>query len=130
QTFSHSDNFYTSAFISTQGHLWTTHGRTDDFNEREWPVTGYGRSLRGDPDSGGVAEVARPAEGSMFDWLGKNSVSYEIMGEIVGIPKMGPIDAHYPGGLIQSIGYPDVEKACYVAGRARVLCDLPSFVYM
>lgn len=130
KTFSHSDNFYTSAFISTQGHLWATHGRTDDFNEREWPVTGYGRGLRGDADSGGVAEPARPAEGSMFDWLGKNQISYEIMGEIVGIPKMGPIDTHYPGGIIQSIGYPDIEKACYVAGRAKVLCDLPSFVYM
>ena len=55
RSFSFSDNFYTSAFISTQGHLWTTHGRTDDFNEREWPVTGYGRGLRGDADSGGAA---------------------------------------------------------------------------
>lgn len=135
KTFAHSDNFYTSAFISTQGHLWTTHGRTVDFNEREWPVTGYGRGLRGDSDSGGVIDVGRPDEGSLFDWLGKNNVLYEVMGEIVGLPTFippntDPVDNGYPGGFIQSIGYPDNEKACYVAGRARVRCDLPKFVYM
>ena len=135
KTFAHSDNFYTSAFISNQGHLWTTHGRTDDFNEREWPVTGYGRGLRGDPDSGGVADQARPAEGSVFDWLGNNGVPYDLLGEIVGVPSTvpanhSPFDARYPGGLIQSIGYPDIEKACYVAGRARVLCDLGNVIYL
>ena len=135
RTFAMSDNFYTSAVISTQGHLWTTHGRTDDYNEREWPVTGYGRSLRSDADSGGVTEVGRPEEGSMFEWLGKNAVPYDLLGEIVGVPDTlpegyNPIDGHYPGGLVQSIGYPDVEKACYVAGRARVLCDLRNVVYM
>lgn len=135
RTFAHSDNFYTSAFISTQGHLWTTHGRTDDYNEREWWVTGYGRGLRGDADSGGVTDQGRPAEGSMFDWLGKNNVPYDILGEIVGGPASAPpghnpFDSRYPGGIIQSIGYPDIEKACYVAGRARVLCDLGKVVYM
>jgi DNA-binding beta-propeller fold protein YncE len=90
KTFSHSDNYYTSAFISTQGHLWATHGRTDDYNEREWPVTGYGRSLRGDPDSGGVTDLGRPSEGSMFDWLGKNNVPYDVLGEIVGVPSGPP----------------------------------------
>jgi DNA-binding beta-propeller fold protein YncE len=135
KTFAQSDNFYTSAFISTQGHLWTTHGRTDDYNEREWWVTGYGRNLRGDADSGGVTDEGRPAEGSLFDWLGKNNVAYDILGEIVGGPSStptdhNPFDPQYPGGIIQSIGYPDVEKACYVAGRARVLCNLGNVVYM
>ncbi|MBI4955692.1 MAG: hypothetical protein HY908_26975 [Myxococcales bacterium] len=130
RTFAHSDNFYTSAFLSTQGHLWATYGRTDDFNEREWPVTGYGRGLRGDGDSGGVADVARPAEGSMFDWLGQNGVPYDILGEIVGSPVDAHFDVRYPGGFIQSMGYPDVEKACYVAGRARIACDLGKFVFM
>jgi hypothetical protein len=44
--------------------------------------------------------------------------------------KKSPIDVNYPGGFIQSLGYPDVEKACYVAGRLRVRCDLGAFVYM
>lgn len=135
KTFAHGDNFYTSAFLSTQGHLWATHGRTTDFNEREWPVTGYGRGLRGDADSGGVAEVSRPDEGSLFDWLGKHDVEYEVMGEIVGLPSVkpegySPVDGKYPGGIIQSIGYPDIEKACYVAGRARVLCNARSVTYL
>lgn len=135
RTFTTSDNFYTPAFISTQGHLWTTHGRTVDFNEREWPVTGYGRSLRTDADSGGVNELGRPDEGSLFDWLGNNNVSYDILGEIVGLPRnppagTNPVDSHYPGGPVQNIGYPDVEKACYVAGRIRVVCDINSVVYM
>ncbi|MFO0593208.1 MAG: hypothetical protein U0441_37035, partial [Polyangiaceae bacterium] len=135
RTFSHSDNFYTTAFLSNQGHLWATHARTTDFNEREWPVTGYGRGLRKDPDSGGVVDVSRPDEGSLFDWLGNNNVPYDILGEIVGMPSTfpeshSPTDSKYPGGLIQSIGYPDIEKACYVAGRARVRCDLGNVTYM
>ncbi len=135
RTYAHSDNFYTSAFISTQGHVWTTYGRTDDYNEREWFVTGYGRGLRPDADSGGVTDQGKPAEGSLFDWLGNNNVPYDILGEIVGGPASAPadhnpIDPMYPGGIIQSIGYPDVEKACYVAGRARVLCNLGKVVYM
>jgi hypothetical protein len=133
--FGTSDNYYTPAVISTQGHLLTTHGRSDDYNEREWPITGYGRNLRGDPDSGGVIDLGRPGEGSLFDWLGNNNVQYDILGEIVGTPKMTspdhqPLDSRYPGGLIQSIGYPDIEKSCYVAGRARVTCDLGKVTYM
>jgi hypothetical protein len=130
KTFAHADNYYTDAFISTQGHLWATHGRTDDYNEREWWVTGYGRNLRGDPDSGGVVDMGRPSEGSMFAWLGNNKVKYDILGEAVGLPENAPTDLKYPGGFIQSIGYPDVEKACYTAGRERVLCNLGSVVYM
>jgi DNA-binding beta-propeller fold protein YncE len=129
KTFSFSDNFYTSAFISTQGHLWTTHGRTDDFNEREWPVTGYGRGLRSDADSGGVIEVGRPEQGSVFDWLQGSGVRYDVLGEIVGSPSKlpvdyAPIDGKYPGGPFQNITYNDLEKACHTAGRLRVACDL------
>jgi hypothetical protein len=115
--------------------VWTTYGRSNDYNEREWWVTGYGRNLRGATDSGGVADEGRPVEGSLFDWLGNNAVPYDILGEIVGGPSsapMGhdPIDPQYPGGIIQNIGYPDVEKGCYVAGRARVLCNLGNVTYM
>jgi hypothetical protein len=37
---------------------------------------------------------------------------------------------HYPGGPFQNIGYNDLEKACYAAGRERVRCDLGNFTYM
>jgi DNA-binding beta-propeller fold protein YncE len=135
KTFARSDNFYASAIRSSQGHMWTAYGRTTDFTERTWGLADIvGRSNRGLPTSG-IGAVGQPIEGSLFDWLDAGGVTYDILGEFVGAPKAppagrNPIDAHYPGGPIQSIDYHDGEKACYVAGRARVLCDLESFVYM
>jgi hypothetical protein len=134
--FSMSDNFYTSAEISSLGHVWTTYGRSNDYNERTWAMAAYGRNARpSDVQNGGVVDVGRPEEGSLFEWLGQNGVAYDILGEAVGIPKdppttHPPIDFHYPGGFIQSPSYPDVEKACHIAARARVTCDLGSVVYL
>jgi len=134
--FAISDDYYTSAELSVQGHVWTTYGRTSDFNERTWAMDGDGRNTRNTPfPASGILDVGQPEEGSLFDWLGKNGVVYDVLGEGVGSPrvekgKKSPIDTNYPGGFIQSLGYPDVEKACYVAGRLRVRCDLGSFVYM
>ena len=49
-----------------------------------------------------------------------------MLGEIVGSPaaddQVPPaVDGKYPGGPFQNIGSNDLEKACYTAGRARVL---------
>jgi len=134
RSFAISDNYYTDAIYSTQGHVWTTWGRTNDFNERTWAVSGSGRNTRIIP-GGGVIDVGKPEEGSLFDWLHTNGVVYDLLGEIVGSPnKDDPnrpaVDGHYPGGPFQNIGYNDLEKACYTAGRARVLCNLGTFVYM
>jgi hypothetical protein len=135
RTFAHSDNFYTVAEISSLGHVWTTYGRSSDYNERTWAAS-YSRSARpGDVQNGGVVDVGKPVEGSMFDWLGKNQLPYDILGEGVGVPTIfvaghSPTDFKYPGGFIQSPHYPDVEKACYLAARARVRCDLGNLVYM
>jgi hypothetical protein len=134
RAFSFSDNYYTDAVYSTQGHNWTTYGRATDFDERTWMQTENGREGRSVP-GGGITEVGMPAEGSLFDWLLANKVPYDILGEIVGSPRaLDPdhpaIDVHYPGGPFQNILYPDLEKACYVAGRARVLCNFGNFVYM
>lgn len=135
QDFAHGDNYYTDAELSQQGHFWTVYGRSSDYNERTWPIDGYTRDIRHTPfPSGGVVDVGRTEEGSAFDWLGHHDIGYQIMGEALGLPPPSPgdnpIDSKYPGGFIQSIGYPDVEKACYVAGRARVLCDLRAFSYV
>ena len=118
---------------STQGHTWDTYGRSNDFDERTWAVSGDGRNARSIPGSG-VANVGKPVEGSMFDWLGNNDVYYDILGEVVGFPAVTstvhpPVDAKYPGGPFQNILYDDDEKACHIAGRARVTCDFGSFVY-
>ncbi len=133
RSFAISDNFYTDAVYSTQGHTWDTYGRSNDFDERTWAVSGDGRNARSIPGSG-VANVGKPVEGSMFDWLGNNDVYYDILGEVVGFPAVTstvhpPVDAKYPGGPFQNILYDDDEKACHIAGRARVTCDFGSFVY-
>ena len=129
-----SDNYYTDAIYSTQGHVWTTYGRTSDFNERTWAVSGAGRSARSIP-GGGVIPVGEPIEGSLFDWLADNKVQYNLLGEIVGSPQADTqvppaVDGRYPGGPFQNIGSNDLPKACYTAGRLRVLCDLGQLTYM
>jgi len=134
RSFAISDNYYTDAIYSTQGHVWATYGRTNDFNERTWAVSGSGRDARVIP-GGGVITVGKPEEGSLFDWLASNQVEYNLLGEIVGSPETDnqvppAVDGKYPGGPFQNIGYNDLDKACYTAGRARVLCDLGTFIYM
>ncbi len=129
KTFTMSDNFYNLAIKSTQGHQWTTHGRTTDFCERTWSLDSRQVPLCG------VASPGKPVEGSLFDWLVNNSVPFDILGEIVGVPSKAPpgknpVDALYPGGPFQHIDYNDLEKSCHAAIRARVKCDLGSFVYM
>ncbi len=134
RTFTVSDNYYTQAIYSTQGHVLTTFGRANDFDERTWIVSGSRTSDRKIP-GGGLIDVSRPVEGSLFDWLGDNGVPYDILGEIVGTPTNipadhDPIDARYPGGPFQNIGYNDLEKACYIAGRIRGYCNLGTVTYL
>lgn len=136
RTFATSDNYYTSAELSIQGHTWTTFGRTSDFTERTWSLTEYSRSVYDSQiQPQGVVGYGRPVEGSAFDWLIKAGVPTDILGEAEGAPaETSPthpsVDLSYPGGFIQDIGYPDNEKACYVAARARVFCNLGKFTYM
>jgi hypothetical protein len=136
RTFATGDNYYTSAELSIQGHTWTTFGRTSDFTERTWSLSNYSRSAYdSEVQPQGVATYGRPTEGSAFDWLINAGITTDILGEAEGSPTASSpthpsIDVAYPGGFIQSIGYPDNEKACYVAGRARVFCNLGQFTYM
>ena len=135
RTFAMSDNYYTDAVQSAQGHMWTTYGRTSDFEERTWAVSGGGtRDARTLP-LGGVSSNGRPVEGSIFEWLGTHQVDVSILGEAVGSPSAGVFDhliadPSYPGGPFQNIDYNDLRKACYAAGRLRVECNLPAFTYM
>jgi hypothetical protein len=129
RTFTVSDNFYNLAVQSTQGHQWTTYGRTTDFCERTWSADARMVPLCG------IGEVGRPEQGSVFDWVQGSGVRYDVLGEIVGSPSKlpvdySPIDGKYPGGPFQNITYNDLEKACHSAGRLRVACDFNAFVYM
>jgi DNA-binding beta-propeller fold protein YncE len=134
--FTVSDNYYTDAELSQQGHFWTVYGRSSDYNERTWAIEGYTRNIRGlILPTGGVLDIGQPVEGSSFDWLGRNGIGLDIFGEALGVPREkapgpNPVDVNYPGGFIQSIGHPDVEKACHILGRARVVCDVRSFAYI
>lgn len=127
--FTVGDNFYNLAMQSTQGHTWTTYGRANDFDELTWDD-----AMRPVPLSG-VASLGKPVEGSLFDWLQKNNVRYDILGEIVGNPASlpadySPIDFKYPGGPFQNISFIDLPKACHGAARARIACDLGKLTYM
>ena len=129
RTFALSDSFHNLAVQSTQGHTWTAYGRANDFNERTWSD-----DARPVPLSG-IGDIGRPEEGSLFDWLQRGDVRYDLLGEIVGNPASlpegyNPIDVRYPGGPVQNISYNDLEKACYTAARVRVACNIGSFVYM
>lgn len=129
RTFATNDNFYNLAVKSTQGHMWTTYGRATDFCERTWSSDARTVPLCG------IGEVGRPEEGSLFEWLTKHQVNFDILGEIVGngsgkVGGKNPVDTHYPGGPFQNIPYIDLEKACYTAARARGACDLGRLVYM
>jgi DNA-binding beta-propeller fold protein YncE len=126
-----ADNYYTDAEFSSQGHVWTTYGRTTDFTERVWHIaaSGKGREL-----GGGVTEAGRAEEGSIFEWLLALNVEQDILGEATGLPlppkgKRNPLDQSYPG-LAQMVGLEDTTKACYFAARARARCDLHDFVYV
>jgi hypothetical protein len=126
--FTNADNFYSLAVQSSQGHQWTTYGRATDVCERTWSSDQLIPYC-------GVADVGKPEEGSLFDWVQKGNVRYDILGEIVGTPSSAPqgynpVDVTYPGGPYQTIEYNDVEKACYAAGRVRVSCNVGTFVYM
>lgn len=133
RAFTVGDNYYTDAVFSTQGHVWATYGRTSDFNERTWAISGPRSSSPRAVPGGGVIDVGRPTEGSLFDWLFANKVPFDIMGEIDGQPDLppgtkAPLDIKYPG-VGQAITLNDLPKACYAAGRVRVTCDLGNFVY-
>ena len=137
--FAIDDDYYTSAEVSVQGHVWTVFGRTFDFDERQWFLTGYGgRQVYDSPTTQpqGISDNGRPAEGSVFDWLAANNVPYDVTTEALAIVSAPPVDGHnpihfdIPGGATQAgIGYPDVERACYLAAHVRALCDLGQFVY-
>ena len=131
RTWTIADNYYTDAEYSNQGHVWLTYGRTTDYTERTWVVAASGK---GRESLGGVLDVGRAEEGSVFEWLLKHDQEFDILGEGTGLPKVpkgkrNPVDSRYPG-IVQNIGLEDVTKACYFAARTRALCDLHAFTYM
>jgi DNA-binding beta-propeller fold protein YncE len=131
QQFTVFDNYYTSAEQSLQGHVWTAYGRTTEFVERTW-LAAWGRGLR--LPVMGVAQ-GKPVEGSMFNWFQREKILFDNMGELAGAadddkrtPKNCCLDPLYPGKFYAQ-DESDARKACYIAARARVTCDLKPFTY-
>jgi hypothetical protein len=82
----------------------------------------------------GVSQ-GKPIEGSMFSWLQREKVMFDNMGELAGAvdddmqtPRNCCLDPQYPGKFYAQ-DEPDTRKACYIAARARVTCDLKQFSY-
>ena len=129
RTFAVSDNYYTDAIYSTQGHVWATYGRTNDFNERTWAISGSGRNARAIP-GGGVIAVGKPVEGSLFDWLADERRPVQPPRRDRRQPRRPTrrcpprSTASTRAGRSRTSGTTTSTKACYTAGRARVLCDL------
>ena len=126
KAFTNFDNYYIPAEQSLQGHVWTSHGRSTDYIERTWSSS-WGRGVRA-PKAGIDRVFGSPGEGSLFLWAERNKVPYDDMGEIVGGGDQG-FDSNYPG-LVFSQTTPDTEKACYIAARARAVCDLKALTYV
>jgi sugar lactone lactonase YvrE len=126
RTFAHSDNYYSGAEQSVQGHVWTTLGRTTDFVERTW-LTTWGRGYWGIPPQLTV-EYGYPEEGSIFDWLERVGVSATNYGEIVGSRNNAPARG-YPG-VVYNTGVLDRLKAEFLRGRWQDRCELRSFTYV
>jgi sugar lactone lactonase YvrE len=124
-TFAHSDNYYSDAEQSIQGHYWDSFGRSSDVDERRWVVT-WGRNEFGSTQAPGVTDNSSPLEGSVFGFLQSEGVTIENDGELIGA--LAYRNTHWPGGT-SSTTIPDTTGACYLAGRARATCDLPQFVY-
>ncbi len=123
--FAMSDNYYSHAEQSIQGHFWTTHGRTTDFVERTW-LTSWGRGYWPTPPAG-LSEVGQPEEGSAFDFVVRNDVSATNYGEIIGASGLAPARG-FPG-LVYSY-LPDRDKGDFVASEVQRECNLRSFTYI
>jgi DNA-binding beta-propeller fold protein YncE len=123
--FAHMDNFYEDAEQSIQGHYWTVFGRSTDYDERRW-LNIWGRGQFNVTFSPGIGEDTQPLEGSVFTWLKNAGISVQNGGELIG--GLGFRDLQWPGGTTESV-IPDTHAACYIAARARVLCDPPRFTY-
>ena len=124
-TFAHSDNYYSDAEQSIQGHYWDVFGRSSDIDERRWLIT-WGRGEFGQTAAPGVADYSAPLEGGVFATLQAGGVTIENDGELVGA--LAYRNGKWPGGSSAS-QVADTMGACYLAARARATCDLPQFVY-
>jgi hypothetical protein len=133
RAFVSSDNFYSNAEASIQGHQLTAGGTITDFVEKGW-LTVWGRHTR-TPVANGT-RVSAPMNGYYFQALARAQVDYIDYGEIVGaaggLPTDKPVafDVMWPGGIVFNLGSKDVDKAIYFAQTVQSWSFLPHFAYV
>jgi len=121
--FTTSDNFYTDAEVSLQGHVWTTHADCNDYTNK----------MRHDQLAvGGVEPTARPGTMSIFQLLKKQGISFRNYGEGVAfVPEFIDEMRDYidPKVSFYNQAVSDVAKGREVA-REIENGIFPSFVYI
>lgn len=117
-----SDNFYSEAPNSDNGHIFLTSAHITEYIERAWLDSKKLDDLLGYQ----LLPGATPSVGNYFVHLLDHDRTIQIYGEIVGMfaeSKTGkgqPVDysdGTYPGGPFVNYKFPDEDKAEYIAGR-------------
>jgi DNA-binding beta-propeller fold protein YncE len=80
------DNFYVESEVSADGHEWTMGAYASDFVERTWPLSYRGNRRVPYPAEGHNYEIAKPAEGYLWDRAAAKGVTYRSYGEFVNNP--------------------------------------------
>jgi YVTN family beta-propeller protein len=124
--FTLGDNHYSNAEKSTQGHFWHTVGRNTDLNERTWH-TSAGRGYWAAPAQAILDGIGYPEEGSFFEYLGAQGVTFDVFGEIVGTTRLGGPTRGFPG-YVYTLEVTDRARADWLA-RRWASCRLSSYTF-
>ncbi len=114
------DNFYAEAEVSADGHEWSMGAYASDFVERTWPLS-YRGNRRVPYPSEGALEIARPANGYIWDRAAAKGLSYRSYGEFIkngetpdepSTTKVKALQGHFdPKFRGYDLAYPDVKRA-------------------
>jgi YVTN family beta-propeller protein len=79
------DNIYCDGEVSADGHQWSMGAYATDFVEKYWPLSYRGSPFKkfGYPSEGNMDDIARGAEGYIWDRCAQANVSYRSYGEWV-----------------------------------------------
>ncbi|HLW65271.1 MAG TPA: alkaline phosphatase family protein [Gemmataceae bacterium] len=77
------DNIYCDGEVSADGHQWSMGAYATDFVEKYWPLSYRGSPFKkfGYPSEGNMDDIARGAEGYIWDRCAQANVSYRSYGE-------------------------------------------------
>ncbi|MBI2898205.1 MAG: hypothetical protein HYY06_31940 [Deltaproteobacteria bacterium] len=124
--FANTDNFYSQAEQSVQGHLWTTAVATTDFAEKTWLQDNRGIPIVG------LETYSTPEKGFFLEHVldaGFDVVAYaEMLGRTF---RASPYyDSNLPGSGLWNLAVPDRDRAEYISERILWEGFLPVYTYM